>query len=138
MAERLTEYMRRRCLALNADDRAELAGMLLQSLEGESRIDKAGTLAAIRQAVLDTYGVDILKRGRSQPGADCKMVAAALALHLLPISQSEVARWMGVKPCTVNYYNRQVREALDMPVTNPRLIAEYKTIFKQYGKNKTE
>ena len=138
MAERLTEYMRRRCLALNANDRADLAGMLLQSLEGESRIDKDGTLAAIRQAVLDAYGVDILKRGRSQPGADCKMVAAALALHLLPISQSEVARWMGVKPCTVNYYNRQVREALDMPVTNPRLIAEYKTIFEQYGKNKAE
>ena len=138
MAERLTEYMRRRCLALNPDDRAELAGMLLQSLEGESRIDKDGTLAARRQAVLDAYGVDILKRGRSQPGADCKMVAAALALHLLPISQSEVARWMGVKPCTVNYYNRQVREALDMPVTNPRLIAEYKTIYEQYGKNKTE
>lgn len=138
MAERLTEYMRRRCLALNTDDRADLAGMLLQSLEGESRIDKDGTLAAIRQAVLDAYGVDVLKRGRSQPGADCKMVAAALALNLLPISQSEVARWMGVKPCTVNYYNRQVREALDMPVTNPRLIAEYKTIFEQYGKNKTE
>ena len=130
--------MRRRCLALNPDDRAELAGMLLQSLEGESRIDKAGTLAAIRQAVLDAYGVDVLKRGRSQPGADCKMVAAALALRLLPISQSEVARWMGVKPCTVNYYNRQVREALDMPVTNPRLMAEYKTIYEQYGKNKTE
>ena len=130
--------MRRRCLALNTDDRADLAGLLLQSLEGESRIDKDGTLAAIRQAVLDAYGVDVLKRGRSQPGADCKMVAAALALHLLPISQSEVARWMGVKPCTVNYYNRQVREALDMPVTNPRLIAEYKTIFEQYGKNKTE
>ena len=130
--------MRRRCLALNAYDRADLAGMLLQSLEGESRLDKAGTLAAIRQAVLDAYGVDVLKRGRSQPGADCKMVAAALALDLLPISQSEVARWMGVKPCTVNYYNRQVREALDMPVTNPRLIAEYKTIYEQYGKNKTE
>ena len=127
--------MRRRCLALQAEDRADLAGMLLQSLEGIQRKDKAETLAAIRQAVLDTYGVDILKRGRSQPGADCKMVAAALALDLLPITQSEVARWMGVKPCTANYYERRVREALETPASNPRLLAEYKTIFEQYGKN---
>ena len=132
---RLTEYLRRRCLALQAEDRADLAGMLLQSLEGEPRTDKAGTLAAIRQAVLDAYGVDILLRGRSQPGADCKMIAAALALDLLPITQSEVARWMGVKPCTANYYERRVREALETPASNPRLLAEYKTIYKQYGKN---
>lgn len=127
--------MRRHCLALQAEDRADLAGMLLQSLEGIQRKDKAETLAAIRQAVLDTYGVDILKRGRSQPGADCKMIAAALALDLLPITQSEVARWMGVKPCTANYYERRVREALETPARNPRLLAEYKTIFEQYGKN---
>ena len=127
--------MRRRCLALQAEDRADLAGMLLQSLDGIQRKDKAETLAAIRQAVLDTYGVDILLRGRSQPGADCKMIAAALALDLLPITQSEVARWMGVKPCTANYYERRVREALETPASNPRLLAEYKTIFEQYGKN---
>ena len=131
----LTEYLRRRCLALQAEDRADLAGMLLQSLEGEPRTDKAGTLAAIRRAVLDAYGVDILRRGRSQPGADCKMIAATLALDLLPITQSEVARWMGVKPCTANYYERRVREALETPARNPRLLAEYKTIFEQYGKN---
>ena len=134
----LTEYLRRRCLALQADDRADLAGMLLQSLEGEPRADKAGTLAAIRQAVQDAYGVDVLQRGRSQPGADCKMIAAALALDLLPVSQSEVARWMGVRPCTINYYEHRVREAMEMPASNPRLLAEYKTIFEQYGKNKTE
>ena len=133
---RLTEYLRRRCLALRAEDRADLAGMLLQSLEGEPRTDKAGTLAAIRQAVLDAYGVDILvDRSRRFPVPECKVIAAALALDLLPVSQSEVARWMGVKPCTANYYERRVREALEMPATNPRLLAEYKTIFEQYGKN---
>lgn len=84
---------------------------------------------------MDAYGVDVLKRGRSQPGADCKMIAAALALDLLPITQSDVARWMGVRPCTANYYERRVREALETPATNPRLLAEYKTIFEQYGKN---
>lgn len=131
----LTEYLRRRCLALQAEDRADLAGMLLQSLEVEPRQNKLETLAAIRQAVLDAYGVDILQRGRSQPGADCKMIAAALALDLLPITQSEVSRWLGVKPCTANYYERRVREALETPATNPRLLAEYKTIFEQYGKN---
>ena len=131
----LTEYLRRRCLALQAEDRADLAGMLLQSLEGEPRTDKAGTLAAIRQAVLDAYGVDILLRGRSQPGADCKMIAATLALDLLPITQSEVARWMGVTPGTANYYGKKIRGALEMPASNPRLLAEYKTIFEQYGKN---
>lgn len=131
----LTEYLRRRCLALQAEDRADLAGMLLQSLEGEPRTDKAGTLAAIRKAVLDAYGVDILQQGRSQPGADCKMIAAVLALDLLPITQSEVARWMGVTPGTANYYERRVREALETPASNPRLLAEYKTIFEQYGKN---
>lgn len=131
----LTEYLRRRCLALQAEDRADLAGMLLQSLEGEPRTDKAGTLAAIRQAVLDTYGVDILQRGRSQPGADCRMIAAALALDLLPITQSEVARWLGVQPCMATYYGKKIREALETPASNPRLLAEYKTIFEQYGKN---
>lgn len=131
----LTEYLRRRCLALQAEDRADLAGMLLQSLEGEPRTDKAGTLAAIRQAVLDAYGVDILQRGRSQPGADCKMIAASLALDLLPITQSEVARWLGVQPCMATYYGKKIRGALEMPASNPRLLAEYKTIFEQYGKN---
>lgn len=131
----LTEYLRRRCLALQAEDRADLAGMLLQSLEGEPRTDKAGTLAAIRQAVLDAYGVDILLRGRSQPGADCRMIAAALALDLLPITQSEVARWLGVQPCMATYYGKKIREALETPASNPRLLAEYKTIFEQYGKN---
>ena len=131
----LTEYLRRRCLALKAEDRADLAGMLLQSLEGEPRTDKAGTLAAIRKAVLDAYGVDILLRGRSQPGADCKMIAASLALDLLPISQSEVARWLGVQPCMATYYGKKIREALETPASNPRLLAEYKTIFEQYGKN---
>lgn len=131
----LTEYLRRRCLALQAEDRADLAGMLLQSLEGEPRTDKAGTLAAIRQAVLDAYGVDILLRGRSQPGADCKMIAATLALDLLPITQSEVARWLGVQPCMATYYGKKIRGALEMPASNPRLLAEYKTIFEQYGKN---
>ena len=131
----LTEYLRRRCLALQAEDRADLAGMLLQSLEGEPRTDKAGTLAAIRQAVLDAYGVDILLRGRSQPGADCRMIAASLALDLLPITQSEVARWLGVQPCMATYYGKKIREALETPASNPRLLAEYKTIFEQYGKN---
>ena len=129
----LTEYLRRRCLALQTEDRADLAGMLLQSLDVDQ--DKLETLDAIRQAVLDAYGADILKRGRSQPGADCKMVAAFLALDVLPITQTEVARWMGVLPCTVNYYKRRVREALETPASNPRLLAEYKTIFEQYGKN---
>ena len=131
----LTEYLRRRCVALQAEDRADLAGMLLQSLEGEPRTDKAGTLAAIRQAVLDAYGVDILLRGRSQPGADCRMIAASLALDLLPITQSEVARWLGVQPCMATYYGKKIREALETPASNPRLLAEYKTIFEQYGKN---
>ena len=131
----LTEYLRRRCLALQAEDRADLAGMLLQSLEGEPRTDKAGTLAAIRKAVLDAYGVDILLRGRSQPGADCRMIAASLALDLLPITQSEVARWLGVQPCMATYYGKKIREALETPASNPRLLAEYKTIFEQYGKN---
>lgn len=134
----LTEYLRRRCLALRPEDRADLAGMLLQSLEGKPIPDKREVFAAIRQAVLDAYGVDILSRSRRQPGADCKMVAATLALDLLPVSQSEVARWMGVKPCTANYYERRVREALAMPASNPRLLAEYKTIYEQYGKTKTE
>lgn len=132
----LTEYLRRRCLALQAEDRADLAGMLLQSLEGEPRTDKAGTLAAIRQAVLDAYGVDIItERSRRQPGADCRMIAASLALDLLPITQSEVARWLGVQPCMVTYYGKKIRGALEMPASNPRLLAEYKTIFEQYGKN---
>lgn len=131
----LTEYLRRRCLALQAEDRADLAGMLLQSLEGEPRTDKAGTLAAIRKAVLDAYGVDILQRSRRQPGADCRMIAAALAQDLLPITQSEVARWLGVQPCMATYYGKKIREALETPASNPRLLAEYKTIFEQYGKN---
>ena len=132
----LTEHLRRRCLALQAEDRADLAGMLLQSLEGEPRTDKAGTLAAIRQAVLDAYGVDIItERSRRQPGADCRMIAAVLALDLLPITQSEVARWLGVQPCMVTYYAKKVRGALETPASNPRLLAEYKTIFEQYGKN---
>ena len=132
----LTEYLRRRCLALQAEDRADLAGMLLQSLEVEPRQSKRETLAAIRQAVLDAYGVDIItERSRRQPGADCKMIAATLALDLFPITQSEVARWMGVTPGTANYYERRVREALQTPARNPRLLAEYKTIFEQYGKN---
>lgn len=133
----LTEYLRRRCLALRSEDRADLAGMLLQSLEGEPIQDKGEVFAAIRQAVQDAYGVDVLQRGRSQPGADCKMVAATLALDLLPVSQSEVARWLGVRPCTINYYEHRVREAMAMPGINPRLLVEYQIIYEQYGK-KTE
>lgn len=132
----LTEYLRRRCLALQAEDRADLAGMLLQSLEGEPRTDKAGTLAAIRQAVLDAYGVDILvDRSRRFPVPECKVIAAALALDLLPVSQSEVARWMGVRPCTINYYAARMHDALAVPGSDPGLIEKYKTIYKQYGKN---
>lgn len=131
----LTEYLRRRCLALTAEDRADLVGMLLQSLEGEPRRDKAVTLSAIRRAVLDAYGVDVLARSRRQPGPDCKMIAVSLALDLLPITQTDAARWIGVKPCTANYYLRKVNEAIEAPSRNPRLMAEYKTIYEYYGKN---
>ena len=133
---RITEYLRRRCLALRVEDRADLAGMLLQSLENVPRLDQAATLAEIRDIITEEYGVDILEtRSRQEPIPYLRMSAMFLARQLLPITQSEVARWMGVKPCTANYYEKTLKEALETPACNPGLIAIYKTISQRYGKN---
>ena len=128
--------MRRRCLALPPEGRADLAGMLLQSLEPEKAPDKEKTLATLRDTIREAYGVDIREaKTRQQPVPDCKVIFAYLALQVLPITHTELGQWMGADHSTIHYYRERMRAALATPASDPRLVAEYKTIIEQYGKN---
>lgn len=132
----IKEYLKRRCLSLPRESRRELVDVLVQSLE-KPEIDKGPVLEGIWEAALREYGVDIiLARERSQPVANCRMVAGCLAQELLPISQSEVARWLGVRPCTVNYYGKMMRAALGNPAMDPRLVEVYDRIKNHYNHGK--
>jgi hypothetical protein len=131
MDGRLTTALRRRCLALSAEDRAELAGLLVNSLEGPSVDEERERLRGI---IRDEYGVDILTRSREYPAPPLRAAAAVVLLERLPVSQSTLARWLGVRPCTVNYYQKQVAEALRYHGSFPELEAMYKKLLQNYDK----
>lgn len=128
MQPKLTDYLRRRCTALSANDRANLAGQLLQSLEGEKPVDCELELAKMRKTIQDQYQVDVLDRCRMQPGPYLRAAMAYIALDRLPVNQSELARWLGIRPCSVNYYVRMLKEALAIPGSNPPLISIYQNL----------
>ena len=130
MQPRLTEYLRRRCAALPAADRANLAGQLLHSLDGDKPVDCELELAKMRQAIKDAYQVDVLDRCRMQPGPYLRAAMAHIALARLPMNQSDVARWFGVRPCSVNYYTRMMRDALAVPGSNPALVSIYQNLMQ--------
>lgn len=130
MRTRLTEHLKRRCQALSVEDRAALAGMMIQSLDREPVMDVAERLEEMRQKILEEYKVDVLDRCRMQPGPYLRAVFSHLALERLPISQSDMARYLGIKPCSVNYYERMVRDALNTPVSNPPLIGIYQNLIQ--------
>lgn len=131
MQPRLTDYLRRRCTALSAQDRAALAGQLLHSLDADPPKDCDKELARMRQVVLDEYQVDVLDRCRMQPGPYLRAAMAHLALQRLPLSQSDMARWMGIRPCSVNYYEKTIRDALAVPGSNPALVSIYKNLMEK-------
>lgn len=128
----VTDYLRRQCLALSPEDRADLAGMLLQSLEGR-QVNCDEVLTGIADTIRDVYGVDIRERSRREPLPDLRIIALCLARQVAPLSQSQVARWLGIKPCTANYYEAKMRAALSSPWINPRLVSEYKHIANDYN-----
>lgn len=130
MQPRLTEYLQRRCLVLSAEDRAALAGQLIQSLDGDSPKNIPAELEKVRVRILEEYQVDVLDRCRMQPGPYLRAVFSHWALQVLPVSQSDVARYLGIRPCSVNYYERMVRDAVAVPGSNPSLMAIYQNIMK--------
>lgn len=131
----LTEYLRRRCLALQAEDRADLAGMLLQSLEGESPLDCDKALEELAALAVRHFGRDIRdERRRTQPVPDMRCAFVYLATQVLPVSQSRLARFLHIQPCTANYYTKKMAAAIETPGMNPRLVLLYKSLYEEYAK----
>lgn len=136
MHEGITEYLRRRCLALRPYERADLAGMLLQSLEPENPLDKAEALERMADITADTAGVDLRTEHRRQlPIPDVRCAFVYLATQMLPVSQSDLARFLGIKPCTANYYTKRMAQALALPGSNPALVTIYRKLYEEYAKN---
>ena len=139
MYERITEHLRRRCLALKPQDREELAGLLLQSLEPESPLDCIPDLERLAEVSAQHFGVDILStRRHTQPVPDIRCAFVYLAHQVLPVSQSRLARFLGIAPCTANYYAKKMALALDKPGMNPGLVTIYKSLYEEYAKTKTD
>lgn len=130
MQPRLTEYLKRRCQALSAEDRAALAGQLIQSLDADPPMNVREVLEGMRKGIQEQYKIDVLDRCRMQPGPYLRAVFSHLALERLPISQSDMARYLGIRPCSVNYYERMVRDALNTPASNPPLIGIYQNLIQ--------
>lgn len=129
----ITEYLRRGCLALPDEDRAALAGMLLQSLEPGASLDREAVLGGLVSAGVRAFGFDFTAvRTRIQPAPDLRCAAAYIACAILPVSHSDVARWLGVRPCMVTYYRDKMQDAIAAPGSNPRLLRIYQTLMQEY------
>lgn len=130
MQPRITDHLRRRCQALRREDRAALAGLLLQSLEEKKEDHPWEVLDELRDGIKDQYQIDIMDKCRVQPGPFLRMVFAYLALERTPLTQSDVARYLHIRPCSVNYYVRVVKDALATHGSNPPLMMIYKHLIQ--------
>lgn len=129
----LTETLRRRCLSLPVEDRAALAGALLNSLEKThpANTEKADLLAHLRQIILTAWGQDVKNHSRHQPLPDIRSAFVVCALEALPtMTNGDLARYLGILPCSVTYHEKRMRDALKYMGANPPLVQRYLELKK--------
>ena len=125
----LTPSLRDRCLALSATDRAALAQDLICSLGdcGEIRRPK-DQMDAFRREVQEQTGVDVRTRDRHAPLPAYKAAFILLCRQRLPVTQTEVSRYLGLNHATVVFHERRMQDALQCPSRDIQLVECYEKL----------
>lgn len=127
----LTDSLRDRCLALSATDRAALAQQLLCSLGDCDAIRRpVDEMEVLRRAAVETLHVDVRTRDRHQPIPQYKAAFILLARQRLPVTQSEVGRFLGLNHSTVVFHEKRMQDALNVPGMDPDLVLCYDKLSK--------
>lgn len=125
----LTQSLRDRCLSLAASDRASLAQELLCSLGDCGSLRKpSDEMERMRDAVYQAQGVDVCTRDRHQPIPQYKAAFILLARQRLPVTLTEVGRFLGLDHSTVVFHEKRMQAALDFPAGDPGLVRCYETL----------
>lgn len=124
--ERLTPYLRRRCLALNVEDRVALLRSLQESLTDSARTD-TDRLDRLGEAMEGLTGFDVRTRTRLAEYVRARVVYAFTA-RMEGFSQMAVAKWLGLDHSTVHHLERRMNDALSMPSA----FKDYVGLYNQF------
>lgn len=125
----LTNSLRDRCLSLSASDRAQLAQVLLCSLGDCGAIrHPEDEMRRMQEGIRGATGVDVRARNRHQPIPQYKAAFILLARQRLPVTLTEVGRFLDLDHSTVVFHEKRMRDALDIAGSDPDLVRRYEEI----------
>lgn len=110
-SERLTPYLRHRCLNLRVGDRVALVRALQASLAKAAKENRLEDLARTMRKI---SGVDIRERCRRSDYVRARTVFSFVAIRE-GFAQNTVARFLGLNHATVHYQDKRMTRAFQFP-----------------------
>lgn len=128
-SERLTPYLRRRCLALRIEDRVALLGALRESLTGSARTeaDKATRLEHMVEVMEQLTGLELRRRTRMPDYVRARTVFAFTARQE-GFSQKVTGAFLGQDHSTVVASEKRMRSAFAVPA----MYADYINLYNDF------
>ena len=122
--ERLTPYLRRRCLALRPEDRVALISVLRESLTESPRTKQEERLEVMAAALDALTGLDVRRRSRRPEYVRARTIFS-FAARQEGFSQMAVARFIHQDHATIHYNEERMAFALENPAAFDDYIELY-------------
>lgn len=124
--ERLTPYLRRRCLALKASDRAALVRIMTESLTPSLRTEDQvkARLAQMGETMAALTGLEITRRCRRTEYMRARTIFAFTARQE-GFTQESIGEYLGLDHSTIHNMEKRMGDAFDVPTCWPDYIELY-------------
>lgn len=128
-SERLTPYLRRRCLALCIEDRVALLGALRESLTQSERTEKDARrrMQILARAMKGLTGLEVCLRTRNRDYVRARDVFAFTARQE-GITQKAVGEFLGLDHSTVNRCEFRMKTAFTLPA----IYEDYLSLYNKF------
>lgn len=127
--ERLTPYLRRRCLALRLADRVALEGIIRESLTPSLRTeDKTlARLEVLSETMCAIGGLEVRQRTRKADYVRARTIFAFVARQE-GISQNTIGNFLGIDHSTIHYLEVKMADVFKTPTA----WGDYIELYNQF------
>lgn len=114
--ERLTPYLRRRCLALRVMDRVALEAIIRESLTPSQRTEDKAVLRleCLAEAMCAINGIEVRQRTRKMEYVKARTIFAFVARQE-GFSQTTIGDFLGINHSTIHYLEAKMGDAFKVP-----------------------
>lgn len=124
--ERLTPYLRRRCLDLKVEDRVALVRIMTESLTQSVRTENQVNerLAQMGRTMAALTGLEITRRCRKAEYMRARTIFA-FAARQEGITQQNIGDYLGLNHSTIHNMEKKMCDVFDVPACWPDYIELY-------------